>query len=112
MRWTDTNREGFSVLILEGEIDLQHSPEVRVVLQKKIKSRCPALVIDFSAVTYIDSSGLATIVEYFRDSRDFSGKFALVGMNQRVRTIFDLVRLGEFMSVFQTLEDAVAALKS
>jgi anti-sigma B factor antagonist len=112
MRWTETERDGFLVLSLEGEIDLQHSPEVREVLMRKIKSRCPVLVVDFTAVSYIDSSGLATIVEYFRDSREFSGKLALAGMNQRVRTIFDLVRLGEFMSIFPTLDEAASALKS
>ena len=50
------------------------------------------LLVDFAGVDYIDSSGLATFIEYLRDASAYKGKIALFGMKQKVHTIFDLVR--------------------
>jgi anti-sigma B factor antagonist len=111
MEWTETAENGFTILKLSGEIDLQYSPALRSILQEKANNRCPILLVDFTGVKYIDSSGLATLIEYCRDARPFEGKLALFGLSSRVRTIFDLVRLNEILSIYPTLDDARAALK-
>ena|ERR1051325_6689124 len=103
---------GLPVLQLTGEIDLHRSPELRAVLQNHVKARTPALAVDFSAVEYIDSSGLATFVEYLRNAQSFGGRIVLVGLSPRVRTIFDLVRLGEILPIAANLAEARAALHS
>src|ERR1035438_6090965 len=112
MQCTEKTENGTTILNLAGEIDLQHSPELRKILQEKVKAKCPALLIDFSGVEYIDSSGLATLVEYRRDSAKYDGTLALAGLNNRVRTIFELVRLNEIIPIYPTLADAKAALQS
>jgi anti-sigma B factor antagonist len=61
-------------------------------------------------VGYVDSSGLATLVEYVRLAQDFGGKLGLLNVSERVRTIFDLVRLTEFLPIFPTFAEARAAL--
>jgi anti-sigma B factor antagonist len=111
MQWSEANEEGCTILSLKGEIDLQYSPMLRRVLKEKIDARCPALVVDFSGVEYIDSSGLATLVEYCRDVRGFSGAFALAGMTARIQTIFELVRLNELLAIYPTVSEARAALQ-
>jgi len=112
MECTETAQDGLVILNLKGEIDLQYSPALRKILQEKIKAKCPALVIDFSGVEYIDSSGLATLVEYRRDSRKYEGAVALANLNNRVRTIFELVRLNEIIPIYPTLEEAKAGVKT
>ncbi len=111
MKWTEKAEGDVTILNLTGEIDLQHSPELRKLLQGKIKEKCKALVIDFSGVEYIDSSGLATLVEYRRDSQKYEGTFALAALSTRVRTIFELVRLNEIITIKPTLEEALTAVK-
>lgn len=103
--------DGVCVLQLEGEIDLAVSPQLRDTLAQHAKARRPALLLDFSAVSYVDSSGLATLIEYVREAEEFGGKFALAAVSQRVRTIFELVRLHEFLALHDTVETAVAELK-
>lgn len=112
MHWTESVDNGIAVLHIAGEIDLQHSPELRLLLQEKNKHRCAALIIDFSGVEYIDSSGLATLVEYRRDSRKHDGRMALASMSTRVRTIFELVRLNEIIPIHDTVEDAKAVIRA
>jgi anti-sigma B factor antagonist len=112
MQCTESQDNEATILNLTGEVDLQHSPDLRKILQEKVKAKCPALIIDFSGVEYIDSSGLATLVEYRRESRTFGGGFALYNLSTRVRTIFELVRLNEIIPFFPTLAEAKAGLKS
>jgi anti-sigma B factor antagonist len=98
------------LLDLCGDVDLHHSPRLRSFLRDKVKEKCPALAVNFQQVKYIDSSGLATLVEYFQSARVHNGKIALAGMNARVRSVFELVRLGEIFPIFDSLDEAVESL--
>jgi anti-sigma B factor antagonist len=66
-------------------------------------------LLDFTDVEYIDSSGLATLIEYLRAAGPHGGKIALFGLQENVRTIFDLVRLGELFSITETRDQALAS---
>ncbi len=108
MQWRESQEGGLCVLGLTGQVDLHSSPELRALLQAKIKAQCASLILDFSGLDYIESSGLATLVEYCRDARSFGGKLALAGLSERVRTVFDVVRLNEILPIYPTVAEAVA----
>ena len=110
MQTSEHHDNGLDVLAIVGEIDLACSPELRALLHAYAKKKSRALLIDFAGVGYVDSSGLATLVEYVRLAQPFGGKFGLVHVNDRVRTIFDLVRLTEFLPIFPSPAEARAAL--
>ena len=110
MNWTEEPGPELLTIRLSGEIDLQHSPKLRQLLQGKICLKTPVLLLDFTEVKYIDSSGLATLVEYYKNSRSYAGRLAVAGLSNRVKSIFDLVRLGEVFGVFGTVSEARAAL--
>lgn len=101
---------GLHVVDLSGEVDLHHSVELRELLSRHAEAQRPALIVDFSGVSYIDSAGLATLIEYVQKSMAYGGKFALAGINERLRTIFDIARLDQIFSIHSTLPDARAAL--
>ena len=105
-----TEESGAHVLQIEGEIDLHASPKLRAVLQEFIAKKTPALVADFSGVKYIDSSGLATLVEYVRDSKGYGGKIALFGLQPKVKMVFELVRLNELFTLADSKDTALAAV--
>lgn len=110
MQTRESHDHGLDVLAIEGEIDLACSPELRTLLHAYAKKKSRALLLDFSGVKYVDSSGLATLVEYVRLAQPFGGKFGLIAVSDRVRTIFDLVRLTEFLPIFPSLTEARTAL--
>ena len=99
------------VFALEGEIDFHFAPVLRTMLQAKLKSRCPALVLDFTGIEFIDSRGIAAIIEYLRDCAPYGGKVCLAGLNAEVKPIIDTVRLEMVMPIFATIREAVAALR-
>ena len=110
MQIAKSTDNGVTTLKLSGEIDLHASPTLRAELQKAVAEKTPTLLVDFTEVEYIDSSGLATFIEYVRECGGFGGKIALFGLQKKVRTIFDLVRLNELFTISETSEAAVAAL--
>lgn len=112
MNWTEAGGPEMRIVKVSGEIDLQHSPKLRQLLQGKLAQRPEVLMLDFTEVKYIDSSGLATLVEYYKNSRPYSGRLVVAGLTNRVRSIFDLVRLGEIFALYSTLAEAEAALRT
>jgi len=112
MNWSQQDGNGLLIIKLSGEIDLQQSPKLRQILQTKIHDRVPVLLLDFTEVKYIDSSGLATLVEYFKNARAYSGRLAVAGLSNRVRSIFDLVRLNEIFGIYPGVAEAQDALRA
>ena len=111
MRLKESVEEGIPILAMEGEIDLHYAPVLRTLLQGKVKERCPALVLDLARVTFIDSAGLAAILECFRDASSYEGVLCLTGLNEDLRTVFEIVQLDQVIPVFSTNREAIAALE-
>jgi anti-sigma B factor antagonist len=99
-----------TTLTLKGEIDLHASPALRAELRSCAEAKAKVLLVDFTGVEYIDSSGLATFIEYLREANGHGGRIALFGLKKKVRTIFDLVRLNELFTITDSAEEALAAL--
>ncbi|MDX2081451.1 MAG: STAS domain-containing protein [Terrimicrobiaceae bacterium] len=99
-----------TTLKISGEIDLHASPALRTELQACLEEKTPRLLLDFTDVGYIDSSGLATLIEYVRECGKFGGRLALFGLKAKVKTIFELVRLNELFSISATSDEALAAI--
>jgi anti-sigma B factor antagonist len=99
-----------TVLELSGEIDLHSSGPLRSELKACSDARTPVLLIDFKRVGYIDSSGLAILIEYLKDAAKFDGKFALFGLEKKVATLFELVRLDQLFVIADDQEGALVRL--
>lgn len=111
MRLKELEVEGRAVFAIAGEIDLHFAPALRSLFAAKAKTRCPALVLDLSEVDYIDSTGLATLIEYFRDAAEYGGVLCLAGLNAKLKPVFDIVRFDQVLSIFPTVEEAVKAIE-
>ena len=100
-------QERSNVLPLKGEIDLHVSPSVTASLNQMIEKKPERMVVDLSEVTYIDSAGLAALIEAMQKVEGYGGKFVLAGLQETVRSIFEISRLDQ---VFRIFPDADAAL--
>ena len=100
-------RDRSNVLPLKGEIDLHVSPSVTASLNSMIEKKPRRLVVDLSGVSYIDSAGLAALIGAMQKVEGYGGRFLLAGLQETVRSIFEISRLDQ---VFQIFPDADAAL--
>lgn len=96
------------ILALEGEIDLHRSPQIKESLEPLIAQKVQRILVDFSAVTYIDSSGLAAMIETLQRIQAYGGKFAMFGLRDNVLGIFKIARLDQIFSIFPDEAAAVA----
>ena len=99
---------GVAVVALEGDVDLQSSPAVRQQLLACFEKHT-RVVVDLSGVTYIDSSGVASLVEAFQLARKKSGTFALAHVSPAVMRVLSLARLDRVFTIHPDIEAAVAA---
>ncbi len=111
MNCAERTVESVAVLDLSGEIDLQSSPRLREILQIRAKAKTPALLLNLSGVSYLDSSGLATLIEYFQTSRAHQGRLALCCLTPRVRSVFQVARLDQIFAIHPDEAAALAALR-
>lgn len=107
----DIERKNNTVIIKPlGEIDLHNSPQLRKTLQEVIKNDTAILLIDLEGVSYMDSSGLATLVEAFQHISKQGKKFALFSLQDTVKNIFSIARLDEIFAIYPSLEKALKEL--
>lgn len=99
-----------NVLPLEGEIDLHVSPRISAALGAMIEKKPPRVVVDLSKVNYIDSSGLAVLIEGMQNVEAYGGKFILAGIQENVKPIFEIARLDQVFIIFPHVDAALAAI--
>ncbi len=97
-----------AVLALAGEIDLHESAQVRQRLESVLAQKPRRLLIDLTAVSYIDSSGLAVLIEAFQRIQSQGGPLALCGLQPAVRDIFEIARLDQVFKIYPDQATALA----
>ena len=107
MKMECTDRNGVVVITLTGEIDLQHSPGLRRQVMDLMLERRGVLV-DLAGVSYIDSSGIACLVEAYQAARRNGTRFVLVAVSAPVMRVLQLARLDKVFALAETAEAALA----
>jgi len=98
-----------TIFDLTGDIDLANSPVVRKALLREMRDkRTPRVVMNMSKVRYIDSSGVASLVEGLKASRDVGSRFILFGLSTSAREVLQLSRLLRIFEVYDNEEQALA----
>ena len=100
-------RDGYVLIRLSGEVDLSWSQSVRRAVLDALEGD-GAVGVDLSAVSYIDSSGIAALVEGFQTARTRGSRFALVAVSDAVRAVLELARLDRVFLLVATPEAIVA----
>jgi anti-sigma B factor antagonist len=98
-----------SIIDISGDIDLASSPQLRSNLLKELKDSKPSrLVLNLTAVRYIDSSGIASLIEGLKAAREAKVRFVLFGLNTTVREVMQLSKLVKVFEIVENEEQATA----
>ncbi len=105
----NVKRDGASsVVYVTGDVDLHSSPALRdTVLELFQKRGQTKVVVNLSGVQYVDSSGIASLVEGLQEARKREARFVLVGLNDGPRHVLELTRLLNVFEIAATEEEAV-----
>jgi anti-sigma B factor antagonist len=110
MQISTRRHDKVTIFDLSGDIDFANSPRVcDSVLREIRESRTSRVVVNLSQVRYIDSSGVASLVEGLKASRDLGSRFILCGLSTSAREVLQLSRLMKVFEVYENEEQAMAS---
>ncbi len=101
-------KNGLTVCYIDGEIDINSSPEIKKAFDKFISKKTPKIVISLAKVSYIDSSGLATLVEILKNMRSYGGKMRLASMSSKINSLFEITKLNKLFEIMENEEEAIS----
>jgi anti-sigma B factor antagonist len=99
-----------TIFDVSGDIDLATSPELRKALLREFRElKTPRVVLNLGGVRYMDSSGVASLVEGLKASRDVGSRFILFGLNKTIREVLQLSKLVRIFEIYDNEEQSVAS---
>jgi anti-sigma B factor antagonist len=102
------DNHGVTVVEVSGEMDAGNSAQLGEELDHLLSEGTRKLVIDLGKVGFMNSSGLATLVHYYKLARSNCGDISLVALQPKVRQVFQLSRLDR---VFDLQPDVARAVQ-
>ncbi|HEV2495983.1 MAG TPA: STAS domain-containing protein [Terriglobia bacterium] len=106
---TSLRRSGNIVIVdVVGDIDLHNSPRLRKTLLQTLQE-AQRVVVNLEQVRYIDSSGIASLVEGLKESQSLKSRFILFGLSKAAREVLRLTRLINVFEVYETEKQALDA---
>lgn len=106
-----TTVDGSSVVTASGEIDLSSAAAFEAQLAGAVEDTTHGIVVDLSAVTFMDSTALNALVHCFERQRRRLAGLSLVSADSRVTTLLEVTRLDRILEVFPTREEALARVR-
>ena len=106
MECTTQEHDKYVIIALSGDVDMQYSPTARSHILKSLGDRKNVLV-DMSGVSYIDSSGIASLVEGLQLARSSQLEFGLVGVSDAALQVLQLARLDRVFKIKPTIDDFI-----
>jgi anti-sigma B factor antagonist len=105
-------RDEVPVLDVVGEIDIYTTPQFKEAVSAAIDENKPAIIINMTQVTYMDSSGFGTLLSATKRLRPLDGALYLTGCNDSIQRMFQITRLNTIFGVYATEDEALAAVNS
>ncbi|MFL5403499.1 MAG: STAS domain-containing protein [Gemmatimonadales bacterium] len=99
---------GVTVVQVDGQLIVGNRHELKDLVQAALDRGDRRLLIDFSRTGYIDSSGLGALVSISKRIRESGGELRLAGLNEDLRSLFELTKLDTLFTITETPEQALA----
>lgn len=109
MKVTRETHASAALFIVEGQVDMHTSPELRGQLRGALEDSANPVVVDLTSVSFIDSSGLATLIEALQATAKYGGCLRLCGLSPEVRNLFELSKLTSIFDLRDTRDEALQA---
>jgi anti-sigma B factor antagonist len=107
MKISRQNQGSAAVFVVEGQVDMHTSPDLRTQLRSALQEKATPVVVDLTSVAFIDSSGLATLIEALQATNKYGGRLRLCGLSPSVQNLFRLSNLTSIFDIRATSTDAV-----
>jgi anti-sigma B factor antagonist len=104
-----SERGGYSVLAVSGEVDVATVPRLREQLHGLVAEGNTRIVVDLDGVDFLDSTGLGVLVGALKRVRSNDGELTLVCTQPRIRKVFEVTGLTKVFTLYDSVDEAVAS---
>ncbi len=98
---------GITVVAPTGRLDVAGAPALKDAITEVVKSGPPLVVIDMEGISFVDSTGLGSVISALKQIRGSQGDLRLAAPNQQVRVVLELTTLDRVFPYFATVEEAL-----
>lgn len=105
-----SEEDNIGIIVVEGDIDMFTSPGLRDTLVPMFKKGLKGIVVNLSGVSFMDSSGIATLVEGLQWSRKDGKAFVLTGLGSNVRNALSLTKLENVFTIEPDMDTALGMI--
>lgn len=98
---------GVTVVAPTGRLDVAGAPALKEVITEVVKNGLPRVVIDMEGVSFVDSTGLGSVIAVLKQLRSSQGELRLAAPNQQVRVVLELTTLDRVFPYYATVEEAL-----
>jgi anti-sigma B factor antagonist len=105
---TRKSDNGVTVLAPMGRLDVAGAPAFREAAAEAVKNGQPRVVIDMEGVSFVDSTGLGSVIAVLKQLRNQQGELRLAAPNQQVRVALELTTLDRIFPYYASVEEALS----
>ena len=107
---TATSRQNVGIIGLAGDVTSQNEQEIVDGFQRLEKQGLKKFLLRFNEATYINSSGLAIVINLVSEGKKKKQKIAASGLSNHFKKVFDMIGLTDYMDIYATEDEAVSKL--
>ena len=111
MEISQREKDGITILDIQGEIDLYNAPEIKDIIQKLIEAQKYNVIINLEKVSYIDSSGIGALISSLSNLKKYQGGLKIINVYVSVKKVFELTKLTSFFEIYESEGEALAKFK-
>jgi len=98
---------GATIVAPTGRLDVAGAPALKDAISEALKNGQPRVVLDMEGVSFVDSTGLGSVIAALKQIRSSQGDLRLAAPNQQVRVVLELTTLDRVFPYYSTVEEAL-----
>ncbi len=102
------SKNGLMICYIDGEIDINTSVDIKKYFSELLVKKTPKLIINLSKVSYVDSSGLATLVEILKNMKAYGGRMKLTNLSPKIKSLFEITKLEKLFDILSDEAEAIS----
>ncbi len=100
---------GIVIFSIKDDIDINTAPALKEALDSIVKEKAIKVIINLTNVTYMDSAGLATFIDFLKHVKDYGGHIKLSNMSSKIKDLFEVTKLESLFDIYEDQQDAITS---
>lgn len=107
MQIKQREKDGVVICSIEGEVNIDTVADVKIVFKELVQKGTRKVLLDFAYLEYIDSAGLASLIDLAKGLKAIQGSVYLANLSPKVRSLFGITKLEKMFKIYDSCDKAL-----